>query len=268
MSKNKISCIVRELPLSFTNSIKQTEPSEQINLELAKKQHQNYTNLLASLCDNVDIIESDNICPDCCFIEDTLIVIDNTIIITNPGAESRKKEIDKVEIFIKNKFHDKSIIKIELPAEIDGGDVLFTGRDIFIGKSKRTNKEAILKIQEIFKDKYNVYSIPVQSLHLKSVISHLNEKILIVSDCKLGQSVKKEIEKNVPNKYEFIFVPDQVASNILSINNNIVIQDNFPNSEIIFQDLVKKYKLNIYKLDMSEFIKADGALTCCSLFIK
>lgn len=62
-------------------------------------------------------------------------------------------------------------------------------------------------------------------------------------------------------------MPEQTASNILSINDNIVIQDGFPNSEIIFNNLAEKNNLKIHKLNMSEFIKADGALTCCSVFI-
>jgi dimethylargininase len=268
MTSKKINCIVRELSPSFSNSIKQNEPTEPINLDLAKKQHNDYTELLKKLCDHADIISYDDKCPDCCFIEDTIMCFDDTIVLCNPGADSRKPEISEVEKFIKEKYNDRLIYQIESPGCLDGGDVLFTGRDIFIGDSKRTNTEAILQLDNLFKNKYTVYSIPVQSLHLKSVISHLNEKILIVSDCELGHSVKNKIERMVPGKYEFIFVPDQTTSNILSINDNIIIQDRFPNSEKVFNELAEKYNLIVHKLNMSEFIKADGALTCCSVFIK
>lgn len=268
MPQNKINCLVRDLAPSFNCSIKQEEPDEPINLELAEKQHRDYVGLLRSLCCHVEIIDYDSMCPDCCFIEDAIMSFDDTLVICNPGASSRKPEIEAVEIFVKNKYPNRTIHKIKSPGYLDGGDVLFTGGDIFVGSSKRTNAYAITQLRSIFKNRYNVYSIPVEALHLKSVISHLNEKILIVSACDLGKSVQQQIEKSTPNKYEFVFVPDRTASNILSINDNIVIQDRFPNSEIIFQELANKYGLTIHKLNMSEFIKADGALTCCSVFIR
>jgi dimethylargininase len=264
----KINCFVRKLPLTFSRSIKQKEPEKPINMDLAMRQHENYTKLLKKLCNNVNVINDNNKCPDCCFVEDALMCIDNTLILCNPGETSRKPEVAEVERIIKSDYLHLPIYKINEPGHLDGGDVLFTGRDIFVGESKRTNQDAIDQLKKIFVGKFNVYSIPVKSLHLKSVISHLNKKVLITSICRLGKSIKREIEKLVPGKYEFVYVPDQAASNILSINNNIVIQSGFLNSETVFDDLAKRYKLNVHRLNMSEFIKADGALTCCSVFLR
>ena len=42
----------------------------------------------------------------------------------------------------------------------------------------------------------------------------------------------------------------------------------FPTVKLYSKKLANKYELTIHKLNMSEFIKADGALTCCSVFVK
>lgn len=166
-----INCIVRELSPSFTNSIKQNIPKESIIIELAYKQHNEYTKLMKKLCVHVDIINGDEYFLDCCFIEDAIISIGGHFSLCNSGAESRRNETIEVEKFIKQKYSKKkNIIQIKSPGYLDGGDVLF------ISESKRTNIEAIIQLQNIFINKYNVYHILIESLHLKSVVSHLNHK--------------------------------------------------------------------------------------------
>jgi dimethylargininase len=262
--------IVRNIPSSFPISIKQ-DNTQVIDINEADKQHQNYIDVLKNICreENMVILDYDNKYPDCCFIEDILIVIYDILIITNPGAESRKGEIIDVEKYIRDNYDENNIFNIMASGTLDGGDVLIVENDIFIGITKRTNIDGFNQVKNILKNKtkYNIYPIYVESLHLKSVITYLKNNILIISDCEIGRNVYHQIENICPNKYKFIFVPDRTASNILCINDNLIIQDNFPESEKIFEILAKEYDLNIYKLNMSEFIKADGALTCCSVIL-
>ena len=44
------------------------------------------------------------------------------------------------------------------PAEMDGGDVLFTGREFFVGLTSRTNKEGVESLAKAF-PKYPVTAV-------------------------------------------------------------------------------------------------------------
>jgi dimethylargininase len=79
----------------------------------------------------------------------------------------------------------------------------------------------------------------------------------------------QEIKQKSGNEYHVIFVPDSVPANILALSSDFaVIQKNFPESErILVKELTEKRGIQLKALDMSELIKADGALTCCSVLI-
>ncbi len=169
-----------------------------------------------------------------------------------------------------NYLHTKQIQfhTINEPSTIDGGDVLVMKKIVFIGVTNRTNMRAIFNIKNILaknKSQYTVCPIIVQSLHLKSVVSGIDNFTIVVSDCDIGKSVMNQIITYCSNEFEFVLVPDREASNVLCINENLIIQKNFPNSERVFERVVSRKGLKLHKLDMSEFIKADGALTCCSI---
>lgn len=65
---------------------------------------------------------------------------------------------------------------------LDGGDVLFTGREFFVGISNRTNERGAMALASAFPE-YPVTPIRVPSkfLHLKSCISMAGPDILCIS---------------------------------------------------------------------------------------
>ena len=81
------------------------------------------------------------------FVEDTAIAIDNRILITNPGAESRRGETNAVRDALKKHASELNLEIIEMDnkvdAFIDGGDCCFTGKELLIGLSNRTNLKGI-----------------------------------------------------------------------------------------------------------------------------
>lgn len=241
-----------------------------IDLPLARAQHDQYTSLLRRLLPHVVEIEGDPNHPDCCFIEDTAFVIQDTVVISFLGAVERRGEQVAVEKFFaeligKGTTHLKTLIKIESPGLIDGGDVFFTGYDIFIGLSKRTNMEAINQVKKIFESRFNVHAIPVtQGLHLKSVLSGLDPETILITASETGKAIEKEIS-SITGRYTFVHVEDMVAANVLRIGKTMVIQDGFPKLEKVLRGFAEKNGLQVEKLTMSELIKADGALTCCSI---
>lgn len=270
ITTNPFSCfyqfaIVRNLSDSFENSLKSHQPLLPIDLALARQQHENYILLLKNLVPNVIELDGDPNHPDCNFIEDTAIIVGDTAVISRMGAIERQGEQIPVKDTLK-KLHLKNIIDIQSPGTMDGGDILYTGKHLFVGLSHRTNEHALNQLKEIFQDKIDVIGIPVtQGLHLKSIMSLFDSQTLVIADTSAGMQIQEKINTATNNFYTFVTVPEPIASNVLRIGSHIIIQEGFLASETILQDICNKKLLTLIKINMSELIKADGALTCGSL---
>lgn len=257
--------LVRDLSDSFEESLKLNPPAVPIDLDLAKQQHENYIALLEKFIPQVIRLEADPNHPDCNFIEDTAIIVDDIAVISRMGAVERRGEEVPVAHVLRE-LGMKNMIHIQFPGAMDGGDILYTGKHLFVGLSKRTNEYALNQLKEIFQDKTEVIGIPVtEGLHLKSVISFFDSKTLIVAAARAGIEIQNTIELSTNGDYEFVSVPDSIASNVLRIGSFLIFQDGFSASEKILQDLCNRKGVTLIKINMSELIKADGALTCGSL---
>lgn len=256
--------LVRDLSDSFENSLKLDSPSTPIDLTVAEQQHEHYIELLETLVPKVIRLAADVDHPDCNFIEDTAIIIDEIAVISRMGAPERRGE----ETAVANALSElgmQNIVHLQSPATMDGGDILYTGRHLFVGLSKRTNEYALNQLKEIFQYRIEVIGIPViEGLHLKSVISFFDSTTLIVAANPAGKHIQKVIQSTT-NDYTFVSVPDSVSSNVLRIGSSLVVQQGFPASEAILQDLCNQRHVSLITINMSELIKADGALTCGSL---
>jgi dimethylargininase len=258
---------VRSLSDSFEESLKLAPPPLPIDINLAKLQHDNYIELLKGLLEEVVILDSDSKHPDCNFIEDTALIVGEDAVISNMGAFERRGEEHPVAHAIAN-LGTKRITHIYAPGTMDGGDILYTGSHLFVGLSRRTNTHALVQLKEIFRDKVEVIGIPVtEGLHLKSIISVFDQDILVVADTETGHEVQNLISKATNVAYTFISVPDVVASNVLRIGSTLIMQEGFPKSEAILREHCMTKQLNLVTINMSELIKADGALTCGSLLL-
>jgi dimethylargininase len=257
--------LVRDLSDSFEDSLKLHPPAIPIDLHLAKQQHENYIELLEGLIPKVIRLEADPNHPDCNFIEDTAIIVDDIAVISRMGAFERRGEEIPVAQALKA-IGVRNILCLQSPGTMDGGDILYTGKHLFVGLSKRTNEYALDQLKKIFQNKIEVIGIPVtEGLHLKSVISFFDSQTLIIADTPAGRNIQRDIELSTNNDYRFVAVPDSIVSNVLRIGSTLIVQEGFSASETILQDLCNQKLVTLIKINMSEIIKADGALTCGSL---
>ncbi|HWW60532.1 MAG TPA: dimethylargininase, partial [Thermoanaerobaculia bacterium] len=147
-----------------------------IDVERAREQHRQYRDALASLGCEVIALPADDALPDCVFVEDTTIVLDDIAIITRPGAESRRGETRAVAHAL---APFRKLAFIEAPATIDGGDVLRLGNTLFVGRSARTNDDAIAQLRALGCD---VVPVNVDGcLHLKSAVTQVAGDALLVN---------------------------------------------------------------------------------------
>ena len=224
------------------------------DFEMALKQHEGYCNALVKCGLELTILDADLKYPDGCFVEDTAIVTKEVAIITRPGSTSRLGE----EVEISKKFSGmKKTVTIDHPGHVDGGDILRMEDHFFIGRSKRTNREGAAQLKSILSEYgYTSSEITVETVpHLKSGITYLGKGNFI--------SIDEFSEKIGPHYTITIEANENYSSNCLAVNDYLLISKGFPRSRQKILDL----GYNIIEVEMSEFRKMDGALTCLSLLI-
>lgn len=224
---------------------------KQIDLAKAQKEHENYKKMLESCSANVITIDENIDFPDSVFIEDPILVFDEIAILTSMGVESRRLETKNLEkVFAKY----REIKRIELPARIEGGDVLKIGKKIFVGKSARTNSDGIRALRAILTPYgYEVIGVKVSGcLHLKTGCTALDDKTILLNpqwlDTKPFEGFKQVI---VPHEEPF-------GANILKINDTICMNEAFPRTI----EMVKALGYTVKTTDITEFVKAEAGLTC------
>ncbi|XP_064189547.1 N(G),N(G)-dimethylarginine dimethylaminohydrolase 1 isoform X2 [Anguilla rostrata] len=156
-------------------------------------------------------------------------------------------------------------------ATLDGGDVLFTGREFFVGLSKRTNQRGAEILADTFKD-YAVSTVPVQEgLHLKSFCSMAGPGLIAIGSSESAQRALKIMQQMSDHRYDKLTVPDDLAANCVYMNlpskGHVLLHctpEEYPESVKVFEKL-KDHML--IPVSNSEKVKVDGALTCCSVLI-
>jgi dimethylargininase len=222
------------------------------DFEKALEQHAAYCDALERCGVELIVLEADERYPDGCFVEDTAIVNSKVAIISNPGAVSRRGE--EVEISRVLSGYRKSET-IEFPGTLEGGDILRVENHYYIGLSGRTNKEGADQLSGIL-SKYGFTSSEIKveaGLHLKSDIAYLGKGNFISTPA---------FSKMVYPANTIILDQDEsYSANCLLVNDFLLIPKGFPKSKTKIADL----GYNIIELEMSEFRKMDGGLTCLSL---
>ncbi|KAK6308769.1 hypothetical protein J4Q44_G00202320 [Coregonus suidteri] len=156
-------------------------------------------------------------------------------------------------------------------ATLDGGDVLFTGREFFVGLSKRTNQRGAEILADAFKD-YAVSTVPVtDGLHLKSFCSMGGPGLIVIGSSEPAQKALKIMQQMSDHRYNKLTVPDDIAANTIYMNlpskGNVLLHCNpeeFPESAKVFEKLKDHMLIPVSNM---EKVKVDRALTCCSVLI-
>jgi dimethylargininase len=223
--------------------------------EKALKQHSQYVEALKECGLEVIILEPDENFPDSTFVEDTALLTPHCAIITNPGAPSRQGEIVEIKEVLRRYFNN--IEHINDPGTVDGGDILRVGSHFYIGISERTNSTGAQQVISIL-NKYGMSAATVSLknvLHLKSGVSYLEKNNLVVSG--------EFIENTQFQSYNLIKVDQEesYAANCVWVNETVLIAKGFPKTK----EAIEKAGYKTIEIDVSEFRKVDGGLSCLSL---
>jgi dimethylargininase len=252
-----VIAFTRSIPASFVHALAAVRPDPPIDIDRARTQHVVYRSALERLGARVKLLESDEDCPDCCFIEDTAIVAAGIALITRPGAPSRQPEGARVAAALAELVE---IAHMHPPATLDGGDCLRLGRTIYIGRSARTNAAGVARAAEVFEPRgYRVIPVelPAHVLHLKCVCAPLADNRVLLAEGTVAAATSAGAHAVwVPNEETY-------AANAVAIGDSVVIADGFPRT----REALEAAGFQVCPLATTEFRKADGSLTCLSILV-
>lgn len=227
-----------------------------IDVDVARAQHHEYVRVLRQLgCDVLELPAEADL-PDSVFVEDTAFILPELAVITRPGADSRKPEIDSIIHVLAPRIKH---VQLQAPATLDGGDVLVLGRKIYIGQSTRSNQAAADQLNVLLGEYgYQVIGVQIHNvLHLKSAVTRVDDETLLLNPNWVDTQHFKE--------FKWIEVdPDEpFAANCLPVAGSIIFPTAFPKTAARLE--AAGFKL--VTVDISEMAKAEGAVTCCSVIL-
>jgi dimethylargininase len=228
------------------------------DFDRALVQHQRYCAALAQCGLALIPLEADAHYPDSTFVEDTAILTLQGAIVTRPGAESRRGEIASMQVVLDALY--PSVSAITAPGTLDGGDICQTDQGFLIGITERTNEAGAQQLVELLAQQgYTARYVDIRGiaglLHLKSGLSYLGNNQLVIVAALADHPAFKD--------YDLIVVTEgeEYAANCLRINDYVVLAAGFP----MLQSTIETLGYPVIALEMSEFQKMDGGLSCLSL---
>ena len=223
--------------------------------DLAIKQHAAYVKALQSCGVEVISLDADEDYPDSTFVEDVALLTRNCAIVTNPGAPSRKGEKHCIGEILKNYYSD--IYEINDHGTVEAGDIMMVNDHFYIGLSARTNKNGANQIISVLeKHGFTGSVVPLKEvLHLKTGLSYLEHNNLLACG---------EFLRNPEfGKYNILEIQEDeaYAANCIWVNDKVLIPSGYPKTR---QSIIDA-GYDIIVVDVSEFRKLDGGLSCLSL---
>ncbi len=225
---------------------------------LACEQHAHYCGALERAGLELIRLPEDAAYPDATFVEDAAILSARCNILTNPGAPSRSGEVAAIREVLSSLAVESSAI--ESPGTLDGGDICEVGEHFLIGVSQRTNWDGAAQLAALLTSAgYSSACIDIREtagiLHLKSGIAALDDRRIVAINALAGHPALKH--------HELVRVPagEEYAANCIRVNDHLLVAAGFPRTQRTLEEL----GFQLIVLDMSEFQKMDGGLSCLSL---
>jgi len=249
-----LTAIVREVSSSINDCELSFQARQPIDVAKAIAQHKAYQDCLADLGVRIVSLPAEPELPDAVFVEDPAVVVNEVAIISNLGAPSRRPETRSLANVL---LRYRPLKFLTEPATLDGGDVLHIDRSVFVGLSRRTNRDGIDQLGDLLgSSDYQVQPVEVKGcLHLKSACSYIGNDTLLVN--------RSWIDAERLRGFELLDVPEEesTAANALLLNDVVIIPASFPKTCA----LLEKRGFRVRTIDVSELQKAEAGVTCTSL---
>lgn len=227
-----------------------------VDADLAVEQWRGYVDAFRSRGWDVIEIEPADAHPDGVFVEDAVVIFGDLAVLCRAGAESRRGEAETVRVGVVASGIDTA--EITEPGTLDGGDVLKVGDTVYVGASSRTNAEGIAQLRTLLETRgWVVREIPVgKVLHLKSGVTALPD----------GTVIGFEPLVDDPGLFpRFAGVPEEHGTAVVVLDDSTVLMSaDAPETAASH----RARGLEVVTVDISEFEKLEGCVTCLSVRVR
>lgn len=254
--------IVSRVPDIFS---KQANSCSTINLQLARNQHLALLTAIRGL--GVDVLElpPDENSLDSVYTQDLAVIVNGIALMCRPGPH-RQAEVDNVKAVLKKELHQTVVEPTSSKALLSGSDVLFTGREFFVGISQSTNTEGAVAVAATWPE-YPCTPVKVDGpYHLKTFLNMAGPEVISVGAGPEAQNILKRMEREATHRYQTLTLPEDRAANCLFVNGTLIhkSKEEAPKSDHVFSAKIDFPRI---PLPISEFSKTPSQRPLSSLII-
>jgi dimethylargininase len=225
-----------------------------VDVRLARRQHATYVAALVAAGWRPVEVPAAPDHPDSVFVEDTVVVVDGLAVLTNPGAASRRGEVAGTAEVVRDLGLE--VRTIDEPGHLEGGDVLQIGDTVYVGRGGRTDAEGIAQLgRHLAPLGRSVVAVPLGAvLHLKSAATALPDGTVVG----LADLVD-------PGAFPaWREVDEEPGAHVVPLGDDrLVMAASAPRTAAVYRDL----GFDVVEVDVSEFEKLEGCVTCLSVLI-
>lgn len=245
--------VVRPPSGAFRHCVSSHPQRNQVNIEKARAQHREYCEVLRDLGLELIVLDPEESLPDACFVEDTAIVRGDRAFIGRMAVAQRRGEESGVSRLLSDYTR---VGTAQAPATIEGGDVIHLPDYFLVGIGQRTNREGVRQLSEFLRVRTETLEDP-RIFHLKSDVTYLGSDTVLTTT--------RFAEHEALQDFRRLLVPkgEEYAANTLTVAGRILMSSRHKKTI----DLVRGAGFRPLPIDLSEFEKCDGAITCLSILL-
>ncbi|WP_172370374.1 dimethylarginine dimethylaminohydrolase family protein [Sporosarcina jiandibaonis] len=242
------------------NEVQAHYKNENINKNIAKKQHEAFLDKLEEHDVEVIRLPASEQFPEQVFTRDIGFTLGDDIFIAEMGRDIREGEEKTLERWLQstNTLYNKLRTN-----KIEGGDVIIDRHTVFVGISSRTSMDAV---HELSKKLPEHEVIPIRFnesyLHLDCVFNILSPRVALI----FPKALDDETVQMLASRYTLIEVSEEeqftLGTNVLSIGDKKVFS--LPQNTDVNRKM-RDFGFNVIEVDFSEIIKSGGSFRCCSM---
>jgi dimethylargininase len=258
-----------------------------VNYQKAFQQWKNYSQVFQQHDWNLIEIpppNEENNLPDSVFLEDCIVAFKNPVtnenhfVITRPGHPNRINEIHNMKLHLENAINkmrghsspssktQSQIYEIVSPGTLDGGNILKINQKVYVGLNDRTNEEGIRQLAKYLTPlNYQVITVPItQVLHLKTAVTALPCGTILVYPPYLTKEELRIFSEH--NDGKILIVSEEHTQVVHLSPNKVLMSNKAPKTAEILRQA--PYNLSVLTVDVEEYMKLDGCVTCLSVRVR
>lgn len=228
-----------------------------IDYARAVQQHAAYESALARAGCELVQLDVEPEMPDSVFVEDCAVVARGLAVICQPGAASRRAEVDSVAAALERWM---PVVRLQGTATLDGGDVLRLGRTLYVGRSARSNEEGVRQLRAaVAACAMDVVTVELRdALHLKTAVTAISDDTLLVQP--------RWVDSRAFAGWRVLEVDpaEPFAANTLRVASTLIVPEAHPRTAALCVPFVDE----VVSVPADELAKAEGGVTCCSILVE